>query len=152
MKLPKLGWVKFHKSQELTGKLISVTICRTKTGKYTASVLCETEIEKYLQVNQTIGLDLGIKFYLVTTNNEVVDNPKYYRTQKRKLHKAHKKLSRAQKASSNRVKAKINKARAYQRITDLKDDFEPRTFNPFNQSKQYYLYRKYQSAKHGKKP
>lgn len=65
LKLPKLmrvrrrnyspadtrGWLRFHKSQELTGKLISVTVCRTKTDQYTASVLCETEIDKYPQVN-----------------------------------------------------------------------------------------------------
>ncbi|MCC5618693.1 transposase, partial [Nostoc sp. CHAB 5836] len=66
--------------------------------------MCETEIEKYPQVTQSIGLDLGIKSYLVTSNSEVVDNPKYYRTQKRKLRKAHKKLSRSVKGSNNRVK------------------------------------------------
>jgi putative transposase len=137
LKLPKLGWVKFHKSQELTGKLISVSVCRTKTGgilrgkdssakmpcKYTASILCETEIDKYPQVNQNIGLDLGIKSYLVTNTGEVVDNPKYYRTQKRKLRKAHKKVSRTQKGSSNRVKAKTKLAQVYERITNLRNDF-----------------------------
>lgn len=123
LKLPKLGWVRFYKSQELTGKLISVTVCRTKTGKYTASILCETQINKYPQINQNIGLDLGIKFYLVTSSNEVVDNPKYYRTQKRKLRKAHKKVARAQKGSSNRAKAKTKLAQVYERITNLRDDF-----------------------------
>jgi putative transposase len=122
-KLPKLGWVKFHKSQEITGKLINVTVTRTSSGKYIASILCETEIEKHSQVAQNIGLDLGIKSYLVTSNGEVVDNPKYYRTQKRKLRKAHKKLSRSAKGSSNRVKAKIKLARTYERITNLRDDF-----------------------------
>ena len=123
LKLPKLGWVRFHKSQELTGKLISVSVCRTKAGKYTASVLCETEIDKYPQVSQNIGLDLGIKSYSVTSNGSVVDNPKYYRTQKRKLRKAHKNLSRAVKGSSNRVKAKTKLAQVYERITNLRDDF-----------------------------
>ncbi|MBG1245222.1 IS200/IS605 family element transposase accessory protein TnpB [Nostoc sp. NZL] len=142
LKLPKLGWIKFHKSLLLTGKLVNVTITRTSSGKYIASILCETEIEKYPQVAQNIGLDLGIKSYLVTSNGEpekgsccpnieglafplgeVVDNPKYYRTQKRKLRKAHKKLSRSAKGSSNRVKAKIKLARTYERITNLRDDF-----------------------------
>lgn len=123
LKLPKLGWIKFYKSQELTGQIMSVTICRTKTGKYIASILCETEINKYPQVNQNIGLDLGIKSYLVTSTGGVVDNPKYYRTQKRKLRKANKKLSRSIKGSSNRVKAKTKLARIYERITNLKDDF-----------------------------
>ncbi|MBW4635871.1 MAG: IS200/IS605 family element transposase accessory protein TnpB [Iphinoe sp. HA4291-MV1] len=123
LKLPKLGWVRFHKSEEITGKLVNVTITRTSTGKYIASILCETESEKYPQVSQNIGLDLGLKSYLITSNNETVDNPKYYRTLHRKLRKAQKKLSRSVKGSSNRVKAKIKLARTYERITNLRDDF-----------------------------
>ncbi|QLE53229.1 IS200/IS605 family element transposase accessory protein TnpB (plasmid) [Nostoc sp. C057] len=123
LKLPKLGWIKFHKSQDISGKLTNVTITRTSEGIYIASILCETEIEKYPQVTQNIGLDLGIKSYLVTSDGEVVENPKYYRTQKRKLRASHKKLSRSQKSSSNRVKAKNKLARTYQRITNLRDDF-----------------------------
>lgn len=123
LKLPKLGWVKFHKSQDITGNLINVTVSRTKTGKYIASILCEIEIEKYPQVSQNLGLDLGIKFYLVTSTSEVVGNPKYYRTQKRKLRKAHKKVSCSAKKSNNRVKAKTKLARVYERITNLRDDF-----------------------------
>ena len=122
-KLPKLGWVRFYKSQDITGKLVNVTITRTSSGKYVASILCETEIEKYPHVTENIGLDLGLKSYLTTSNGETVDNPKYYRTQKRKLRKAHKKLSRSVKGSSNRVKAKIKLARTYSRITNLRDDF-----------------------------
>ncbi|MEH1970110.1 IS200/IS605 family element RNA-guided endonuclease TnpB [Nostoc sp.] len=123
LKLPKVGWVRFHKSQYITGKLVNVTISRTPSGKYIASILCEAEIDKYPQVTQNIGLDLGLKSYLTTSNGETVDNPKYYRTQKRKLRKAHKKLSRSVKGSSNRVKAKIKLARTYERITNLRDDF-----------------------------
>ncbi|MEH2456628.1 RNA-guided endonuclease TnpB family protein [Nostoc sp.] len=123
LKLPKLGWVKFHKSQDITGKLVNVTVTRTSSGKYIASILCETEIDKYPQVTQNIALDLGIKSYLVTSDGEIVDNPKYYRTQKRKLRSYHKKLSPSQKGSSNRVKAKIKLARTYEQITNLRDDF-----------------------------
>jgi putative transposase len=123
LKLPKLGWVKFHKSQDITGKLVNVTVTRTTSGKYIASILCEIEIEKYPQVTQNIGLDLGIKSYLVTSDGEVVDNPKSYRIQKRKLRKAHKKLSRSAKGSNNRAQAKIKLARTYEGITNLRDDF-----------------------------
>lgn len=123
LKLPKCGWIKFHKSQDITGHVVNVTVTRTSSGKYVASILCETQIEKYPQVTQNIGFDLGIKSYLVTSDGEVVDNPKYYRTQTRKLRKAHKKLSRSVKGSNNRAKAKIKLARSYERITNLRDDF-----------------------------
>lgn len=123
LKLPKLGWIKFHKSQDITGTLVNVTVTRTSSGKYIASILCETEIERHPQATQNIGLDLGLKSYIVTSNNETIKNPKYYRTQQRKLRKANKKLSRKVLGSSNRVKAKIKLACVYERITNLKNDF-----------------------------
>jgi putative transposase len=123
LKLPKLGWIKFHKSQEIDGTIINVTITRTKTGKYIASILCETTIEKYPYVDRNIGLDLGIKSYLVTSDLEEVDNPKHYRQALRKLRKANKKLARSRKDSKNRVKAKTKLALLYERITNLRNDF-----------------------------
>lgn len=123
LKLPKLGWVRFHKSQEVTGKIVNVTVTRKTSGKYIASILCETEIEQHPTVAEVVGLDLGLKSYIVTSNNDTVGNPKYYRTQQKKLRKANKKLSRSQKGSSNRVKAKTKLARVYERTTNLRDDF-----------------------------
>lgn len=66
---------------------------------------------------------MGIKSYLVTSEGEEVQNPKYYRQAFRRLRKANKKLSRSTKGSNNRVKAKTKLARVYQRVTNLKDDF-----------------------------
>lgn len=75
LKLPKLGWVKFHKSQEIDGAIVNVTVARTTTGKYVASILCQTEVEKYPQVDKNIGVDLGIKSYLVTSDAALIENP-----------------------------------------------------------------------------
>jgi len=123
LKLPKLGWVKFHKSQEINGTIVNVTVTRTKTGKYIASILCETEIKKHPNTNQSIGLDLGMKSYLVTNTGEEVKNPKHYRTLLKKLRVANKKLSGAHIGSSNRAKAKTKLARVDSRVTNLRDDF-----------------------------
>ncbi|WNN88887.1 IS200/IS605 family element RNA-guided endonuclease TnpB [Gloeocapsopsis dulcis] len=140
LKLPKLGWVKFHrrgafrrkatscshsphKSQEITGTIINVTVTRTTTGKYVASILCETEIEKHPQADKNVGLDLGIKSYLVTSDSEEIKNPKHYRQSLRKLRRANKKLSRSVKGSSNRAKAEIKPARIHKRVVNLRDDF-----------------------------
>jgi putative transposase len=109
LKLPKLGLVKFNKSrtrrgdlraanresvQEITGKLINVTVSRTKNGHYMASILCETEIEKYPDSVKELGLDLGLKSYLIKHTGEEIENPKYYKKHLRKLRCAHKNLSR----------------------------------------------------------
>ena len=110
LKLPKLGWVKFHKSQEMAGKIVNVTVTRTLTGKYTASILCETEIDKHSLATSSIGLDLGLKAFLVTSTGEEIENPRYYRRQLRKLRSIHKKLSRSLKTSSNRVKVRAKRS------------------------------------------
>ncbi|WP_219907548.1 RNA-guided endonuclease TnpB family protein [Aphanothece hegewaldii] len=123
LKLPKLGWVKFNKSQEITGKLINVTVSHTKDGHYMASILCETEIDKHPDSTKELGLDLGLKSYVITHTGEEIENPKYYRKHLKKLKKAHKNLSKKQKGSSNRVKAKIKLARLSAQVTNLRDDF-----------------------------
>jgi putative transposase len=139
IKLPKLGWVRFYQSQEITGTIVNVTVTRTTTGKYVASILCETEVEKYPQVDKNIGLDLGIKSYLVTSDSEEIENSKHYRSQARKLRRANKKLSRSVKAlasknggdlrfaiaasGNNRAKAKTKLARIHERSANLRDDF-----------------------------
>ncbi|MBD0302532.1 MAG: IS200/IS605 family element transposase accessory protein TnpB [Tolypothrix sp. T3-bin4] len=123
LKLPKLGWIKFHKSQNIDGSIVNVTVTRTKTGKYIASILCEIEIKKHPNSNQNLGLDLGIKSYLVTSTGEEVENPKHHKTLLKKLRSAHRRLSRTEKGSNNRVKAKIKLARISERITNKRDDF-----------------------------
>ncbi|MBV8883928.1 MAG: transposase [Chroococcidiopsidaceae cyanobacterium CP_BM_RX_35] len=123
LKLPKVGWVRFYRSQEITETIVNITVTRTTTGKYIASILCETEIEIHLHTIKSVGVDLGIKSYLVTSNNDTVDNPKHYRTQQRKLRKANKKLSRCQSCNSGRVKAKTKLARVHERIAHQREDF-----------------------------
>lgn len=123
LRLPKLGWIKFHKSQKVTGTIVDVTVTRTKTNKYIASILCEVEIDKYPHVNKNIGIDLGLKSYLVTSDNDEIESPKHYHCYLRKLRRASKKLSRSIKGSNNRVKAKTKLARIHERITNIRDDF-----------------------------
>ena len=123
LKLPKLGWVKFRKSQEVTGRILNVTVTVTKADRYVASILCETEVNPYAAVDAAVGLDLGLKSYLTTSDAETVTNPKYYRTGQRKLRRAHKKLSRCQKGSNNRAKAKTKLARVYEGVTNQRKDF-----------------------------
>ena len=63
VKLPKLGWVKFAKSREVEGKILSATIRRNPTGKYFISILCECEMKPLTPVERSIGIDLGLKHF-----------------------------------------------------------------------------------------
>lgn len=123
IRLPKLGLVKFAKSREVDGKVINVTIRRNPSGKYFVSILVEVEIEQLPEINSTIGIDLGIKDFAITSDGEKVHNPKYYRKYERKLKKLQRSLSRKQKGSNNRNKARIKLANHHEKIANCRRDF-----------------------------
>lgn len=123
LKLPKLGWVRFHKSQEVRGRILSVTVTATKAGKYVAGILCETEVNPHPAVDGAVGLDLGLKSYLTTSYAVTVANPRHYRALQRKLRRAHRKLSRCEKGSKGRAKAKTKLARVYEQVSNQRADF-----------------------------
>lgn len=123
IKLPKLGLVKFSKSKEVDGQIISATVRRNPTGKYFVSVLADVEIQQLPQSNQSIGIDLGIKTFAVLSTGEEIPNPKYYRKMERKLVKLQRSLSRKQKGSNNRNKARIKLANHHEKIANCRRDF-----------------------------
>ena len=123
IRLPKLGWVKFAKSREVNGKILSATIRRNPSGKYFISLLCEVDIQPLLMVDHAIGIDLGIKELAVTSAGEHFGNPKYYRKYERKLKQLQRKLSKKQKGSRNRDKVRIKVAKAHETIRNCRQDF-----------------------------
>ncbi len=94
IKLPKLGWVKFRKSREVTGKIQNVTIRKSKVGKYYISVCVQEEVEKLPQTDKAIGIDLGLKDFLITSNGEIISNPKTLSKYEDKIAKLSKRLAK----------------------------------------------------------
>ena len=88
IKLPKIGLVRVKKHRDFIGIIKSVTVSKVPSGKYYISVLvnCE-ESEKLPQSNSEIGIDLGIKEFAITSNGEMIKNPKYLRKSEKKLRK-----------------------------------------------------------------
>ena len=123
IKLPKLGLVKFAKSREVDGQIISATVRCNPSGKYFVSVLVDVGIDQLPSANQSVGVDLGIKDFAILSTGEKISNPKYYRKLERKLAKLQRSLSRKQKGSNNRNKARIKLARHHEKIANCRRDF-----------------------------
>ena len=123
VKLPKLGWVKFAKSREVEGGILSATVRRTPTGKYFIAILCDVDMLPLPVVDKEIGIDLGIKEFAITSNGEVYTNPKHYRKYERKLKKLQQNLSRKQKGSRNRNKARLKVAKQHEKVRNSRLDF-----------------------------
>ena len=123
IKLPKLGVVKFKKSKEVLGIIKSVTITKNILNRYYISVLCEVEIQKLSKLDTKIGIDLGIKEFCVTSNNEFASNPRHLRKLEKKLKKAQRILSHRVKKSNRRFKQQKKVFRIHQKISNQRLDF-----------------------------
>ena len=123
LKLPKLGWVKFRKSQEITGRIISVTVFRNAAGKYLASVQVETDVQHLPPApSGAIGIDLGLKSLAVLSDGQLVQNPRFYRSNLRKLERQQRILCRRKKGSNRRQRAKTKLAKTHEHIANLRRD------------------------------
>jgi putative transposase len=73
----------------LKGTIKQATISKTPTGKYFVSILCETgekeKVKKTIKEMSTVGMDLGIKSFLVTSHGQTFDNPKFLRKAQSRL-------------------------------------------------------------------
>ena len=124
IKLPKLkSMVRIKQHRQLEGTIKSCTISKTPRNRYYISILAETEIEKLKPIEKKIGIDVGLKEFVVCSDGFRVDNPKYFRKSEKRLAKLQKDLSRKQKGSNNRNKARLKVARLHQKIADQRADF-----------------------------
>ena len=124
IKLPKLKWIKSRGIPNISGKIKSATIFQSSSGKYFVSVLVEKEDEQYLlKTGCSIGIDLGLKEFAITSDGMKISNPKYLAKSEKKLVKLQRQLSRKSKGSKNRDKARVRFARVWEKITNQRKDF-----------------------------
>ena len=119
--LPKLKEVKFRgyrTTKKIVGKIKSATISKD-ANKYFVSVLVEVPFVKYsLKPTSIIGLDLGIKDFIVTSNGEKIKNE--VKINEKRLKGLQKWLSRCKPGSKNRYKVKLKIQRLYLKIRNAR--------------------------------
>lgn len=124
IKLQKIGNIKIILDRGLPeGKLMSVTISKNPSNQYFASITIETEIKHKPKTNKEVGIDLGLKEFLVQSDDIVVPNPRYFRESQAKLARLQRYLSRKKKGSNRRRKCRLKVARLHQKITNQRDWF-----------------------------
>ena len=124
IKLPKLGMVKTKNKLVPEGRIINATVSQEPNGKYYVSLCCtDVEVKLFEKTGNSVGLDLGIKEFAITSDGEMIPNPKYLRKSLDKLAKLQRELSRKSKAGSNRNKTRIKVARLHEKIANQRKDF-----------------------------
>jgi putative transposase len=123
IQLPKLGLVESRVSQQIQGRILSATVSQNPSGKYFVAVCCTgVEIGPLLRTGATVGIDLGLKEFVVTSSGEKFENHKRLHKSEKKLSRLQRGLSRKQKGSANRNKARIKVAQAHERIANQRAD------------------------------
>ena len=122
IKLPKLKWIKAKVHREFVGKIKSATISQNPSGKYFVSILVETEYTSIESTGCMVGIDLGIKDLLITSDGEKFDNIRTTKKYKDKLAKEQRRLSHKIKGSKNWNKQRIKVARIHEKIHNTRID------------------------------
>lgn len=124
--LPKLKAVKIKQHREVPKdyKLKSVTIGKTPTGKYFASILYEYEQDiEPVKPESFLGLDYSMKELFITSDGVSAEYPRYYRLSLEKLKKEQRKLSKCEIGSNNRNKQRIKVANLHEKVANQRKDF-----------------------------
>ena len=115
LKLSKLGLIRYKKDREFVGALRHIVVTQDSDGKYYASCLVATGVEapntQPVEASTTVGIDLGLKDFIVTSDGRKIPNPRFYATIDRRIARLQKHEARKTKGSKRRarIRLKINK-------------------------------------------
>ena len=139
--VPKfLDGIEMIMERQIKGIIRHCSISKTPTGKYFVSILTELEYQPINKTNQSVGIDLGIKDFLVLSNGTKIKNHRFLKHYERILAENQKYLSRKTKGSNRYEKQRLKVARIYEKITNSRMDLiHKTTTNLINQFDTIYL-------------
>ncbi len=105
-------------------KPTTVTLSKDCANRYFVSLLVEEDIKHLPVVKKQVGLDLGLKSMLITSDGHTYGNPKFFAKDEKKLAKAQRRHARAKKGGKNRRKAQLKVARIHARMADRRKDYQ----------------------------
>jgi putative transposase len=123
----KVGDIRVKWSRELPSVPSSVTVIKEPDGRYYASFVVDRAAAPLPACGREIGIDLGLASLVVTSEGEVIANPRFWRAKERKLARAQRALSRKHKGSANRVKAKHRVAVVHRKVREARLDHAHKT-------------------------
>ena len=123
--LPKIGHVKAVVHRQITGTIKTVTISKTPTGKYFASILTENGFDATAISfdGSILGIDMGLTHLAITSDGSKFDNPKHVAKAQKNLKRKQQKLSRKVKGSNTRNKARLLVAKAHEKVANARKDY-----------------------------
>lgn len=126
--IPKVGWVRIRKSQEVDGQTKSATFHQDPCGGWHVSLTVEFDLPDVVppapDPAKVVGVDLGlIDFATRSDGSSPIPAPKFYRKAQRTLRKAQKTVSRRKSGSKRKTKARVRLARIHRKTASQRNDF-----------------------------
>ena len=116
----------FKRLQRYKDNIRSATLSKTKSGNFFLSILIEmndNELIKFKKTNKEVGIDLGVKDFVITSDGEVFENKRFYKKDEKRLAKLQRQLSKKRKGSSNFHKQCKRIARVFEALTNKKENY-----------------------------
>ena len=123
--------------QKYNKNIKSATLSKSKSGNYFLSILVEmedTELKKFEHTDKQVGIDLGVKDFVITSDGEVFENKHFLKKEEKKLKRLQRQLSRKVKGSNNREKQRVKIAKLFERMTNKKETYIHYVVNKLLQS------------------
>ena len=116
----------FERLQRYKGNIKSATLSKTKSGKFYLSVLMsmnEEEFKQFSHTNNRVGIDLGVKDFVITSDGEVFENKHFFKESENRIKKLQRQLSKKVKGSNNRDKARTKIAKEFEHLANQRMDY-----------------------------
>ena len=116
----------FERLQRYKNNIKSATLSKTKSGRFFLSILVEmneAEFKQFRHTNNKVGIDLGVKDFIITSDGEVFKNKHFFKQSEDKIKKLQRQLSKKVKDSNNRNKIRIKIAKAFEHLTNQRLDY-----------------------------
>ena len=112
--------------QKYKDSIRRATLSKTKSGNFFLSVLMDIpkcELVKFKKTNKEVGIDLGVKDFVITSDSKKFENKHFFKADERKLKKLQRQLSKKKVGSNNRNKQRIKIAKVFEHITNKKEKY-----------------------------
>ena len=116
----------FRRLQKYNKNIRSATLSKSKSGNYFLSILVEmedTELKRFEHTDKQVGIDLGVKDFVITSDGEVFENKHFLKNEEKKIKKLQRQLSKKKVGSNNRKKAQIRIAKLFERMCNKKEAY-----------------------------
>jgi len=130
VKLPQLGWVKFHQSRPIPDNftVYRARVVRRASGYFAMlSLQIDVNVPEISFHGHPIGIDVGLESFLATSDGQLIARPKFFNSLHGKLKSLQRRLKHKKLGSNNRKKLNTKIAKLHQKISNTRKDFHFKT-------------------------